>query len=109
MLAGLRRWLRRKQYQFEVTFGIYMHTAWEKFAIYSVLFLLCGLAFIAAILYLPHHVSSLAGRAWYYIRGEDGDAAEARALVRDVSAAVQRPSAAAVRLREAIGSLDKEL
>lgn len=33
VLAGLRRWLYRKQYHFEVTFGVYMHTAWEKFAI----------------------------------------------------------------------------
>ncbi|RDA95838.1 hypothetical protein CP533_5128 [Ophiocordyceps camponoti-saundersi (nom. inval.)] len=70
-LVDARRWLHRKQYQFEVTFGVYMHTAWEKFAIYSVVFLLFGLAFIAAILYLPHHIFRLAGRAWYYLQGDD--------------------------------------
>ncbi|RDA83313.1 hypothetical protein CP532_6561 [Ophiocordyceps camponoti-leonardi (nom. inval.)] len=74
-LVDARRWLHRKQYQFEVTFGVYMHTAWEKFAIYSVVFLLFGLAFIAAILYLPHHVFRLAGRAWYYLQGDDDELA----------------------------------
>jgi hypothetical protein len=28
------------------------------------------MTFIAAVLYLPHHVTLLAGRAWYYIKGE---------------------------------------
>lgn len=97
VLAGLRRWLHRKQYHFEVTFGVYMHTPWEKFAIYSILFLLCGLTFIAAILYLPHHVFILAGRAWYYIRGEDIDvAASARDAVRDMSTGVLSSSSDAL-------------
>ncbi|KAF4512908.1 hypothetical protein G6O67_000237 [Ophiocordyceps sinensis] len=112
VLAGLRRWLYRKQYHFEVTFGVYMHTAWEKFAIYSVLFLLCGLAFIAAILYLPHHVAILAGRAWYYIKGEDIDvAASAREAVREMSASVLNDAlpTAAARARDVLGAVDKEL
>lgn len=32
MLASFRKWLQRKQLQFEVTFAIYMFTPWEKFA-----------------------------------------------------------------------------
>ncbi|PHH59246.1 hypothetical protein CDD81_3526 [Ophiocordyceps australis] len=111
LLAGLRRWLHRKQYLFEVTFGVYMYTPWEKFAVYSILFLLCGLAFIAAILYLPHHIFTLAGRAWYYIKGDDIDvAASARHVVKEITASVlseSRPTAA--RVSEALGALDKEL
>lgn len=78
----------------------------------SILFLLFSLAFIAAILYLPHHVSILAGRAWYYIRGEDIDvAASAREAVQDISASVINSEAVptAVRVQEALVSVDKEL
>lgn len=32
LLAGCRRWLHRKQYQFETTFCVYIFTPWEKFA-----------------------------------------------------------------------------
>lgn len=47
----------------------------------SIVFLLFSLTSIAAILYLPHHISLLAGRAWYYINGETIDIA---ASARDV-------------------------
>lgn len=51
----------------------------------SIVFLLFSLTFIAAVLYLPHHVSILAGRCWYYINGESIDvAASAREAVREV-------------------------
>ncbi|POR36438.1 Uncharacterized protein TPAR_03356, partial [Tolypocladium paradoxum] len=112
MLAGFRRWLQRKQYHFEVTLSVYMFTPWEKFAFYSILFLLFSLAFIAAILYLPHHVSILAGRAWYYIQGEDiGVAASAREAVKGISAGVLSGEAVptAVRVKEALRTVDKEL
>ncbi|KHN95816.1 uncharacterized protein MAM_06428 [Metarhizium album ARSEF 1941] len=83
--AECQRWLRRKQYTFEVTFALNMFRSWEKSVIYSVLFLLCSMTFIAAVLYLPHHVTILAGRAWYYIKGEHINvAASAREAVRDV-------------------------
>ncbi|KZZ90000.1 hypothetical protein AAL_07508 [Moelleriella libera RCEF 2490] len=68
--ADCRRWLRQKQYTFEVTFALNMFRSWEKSIIYSVLFLLISMTLIAAILYLPHHITVLAGRAWYYIKGE---------------------------------------
>jgi hypothetical protein len=42
----------------------------------SILFLLFSLTFIAAVLYLPHHISILSGRAWYYINGEHIDVGE---------------------------------
>ncbi|KMQ81368.1 hypothetical protein RF55_26562, partial [Lasius niger] len=77
----------------------------------SVLFLLSGLAFIAAILSLPHHVFTLAGRAWYYIKGEHIDvAASARDAVKEMSASVLNEALpTAVRVKEALGSVDKEL
>ncbi len=82
----------------------------------SILFLLCGLAFIAAILYLPHHVSILAGRAWYYIKGEHIDvAASAREAVREMSAGVLHDTlpttttAAVAVVKETLATIDKEL
>lgn len=49
------------------------------------MFLLFSLTFIAAVLYLPHHITILAGRVWYYINGESIDvAASARGAVREV-------------------------
>ncbi|KAJ6438512.1 hypothetical protein O9K51_09105 [Purpureocillium lavendulum] len=114
-LVTFRRWLHRKQYHFEVTMSVYMFTPWEKFAFYSILFLLCSLAFIAAVLYLPHHISTLAGRAWYYIKGEHIDvAASAREVVKEMSASVLSGEGAvapptAVGVKEALGTLEKEL
>ncbi|PNY24971.1 Uncharacterized protein TCAP_05100, partial [Tolypocladium capitatum] len=111
-LGGFRRWLQRKQYHFEVTLSVYMFTPWEKFAFYSILFLLFSLAFIAAILYLPHHVSILAGRAWYYIQGEDIDVvASAREAAKEISAGVLSGEAlpTAARVQGAFVTADKEL
>ena len=72
----------------------------------SVLFLLFSLAFIAAILYLPHHVSILTGRAWYYINGEHIDvAATAREAVKDIS---DKLNATDGLLAKAAGALAKE-
>ncbi|KPM34675.1 hypothetical protein AK830_g11893 [Neonectria ditissima] len=101
LFGSFRRWLSLKQYQLEVTFSVYMFTPWEKFffnngradhplhppSLGSLVFLLFSLTFIAACLYLPHHISFLLGRAWYYINGEHIDVAEAaREVVRDMSA-----------------------
>lgn len=53
----------------------------------SIMFLLVSLTFIAAILYLPHHVSILSGRVWYYINGDHIDVvASARAAVEHIVA-----------------------
>ncbi|KAM3533923.1 hypothetical protein MY4038_002801 [Beauveria bassiana] len=83
--AQFTKWLRKKQIQIEVTFAVYMFTPWEKFAFYSIVFLLFSLTFIAAVLYLPHHITVLAGRVWYYINGDSIDvAASARGAIREV-------------------------
>ncbi|KFH40251.1 hypothetical protein ACRE_090890 [Hapsidospora chrysogenum ATCC 11550] len=71
-----QQWLQRKLYHFELSLSVYMMTPGEKFAFYSILFLLCGLTCIAMVLYLPHHISFLVGRAWYYINGEHIDVGE---------------------------------
>ncbi|KAH6611178.1 hypothetical protein Trco_001198 [Trichoderma cornu-damae] len=78
---SLKSLVQRKMLQIDVTFGTYLFTPMEKFAYYSIVFLLFSLTSIAAILYLPHHISLLAGRAWYYINGETIDIA---ASARDV-------------------------
>lgn len=36
----------------------------------SFVFLLLSLTAIATILYLPHHIMFLVGRAWFYIHGD---------------------------------------
>jgi hypothetical protein len=105
--AQFTKWLRKKQIQIEVTFAVYMFTPWEKFAFCtssrlgldivissltrnppltdSIVFLLFSLTFIAAVLYLPHHITVLAGRVWYYINGDSIDvAASARGAIREV-------------------------
>jgi len=69
-LDKFSRWLRLKQYQFEVTFCIYIFTYTEKFIIYSMVFLLFSMIFIAMTLYLPRHIAFLIDRAYFYVRGE---------------------------------------
>ncbi|KAI1099874.1 hypothetical protein F4804DRAFT_66444 [Jackrogersella minutella] len=74
-LQRFGRWLRLKQYQIEVTFGVYMFTPTEKFAFWSVVFLLCSLLTIATVLYLPQHVLFILHRAWFYVNGGDSGVA----------------------------------
>ncbi|CAM1508309.1 Fc.00g051570.m01.CDS01 [Cosmosporella sp. VM-42] len=98
MFGSLRRWLSLKQYQLEVTFSVYMFTPWEKFFFSSLVFLLFSLTFIAACLYLPHHISFLISRAWYYINGEHIDVAEAaREVVKEISASALHETGTVVR------------
>lgn len=55
----------------------------------SIVFLLFSLTFIAAILYLPHHISFLISRAWYYMHGEHIDVAvSAKEVVKEMSQGV---------------------
>ena len=55
----------------------------------SIVFLLFSLTFIAAILYLPHHISFLISRAWYYMHGEHIDVAvSAKEAVKEMSQGV---------------------
>jgi hypothetical protein len=59
--------------------------------------LLFSLTSIAAILYLPHHISLLAGRAWYYINGETIDIAAFARNVLDGALGASKGAAAVVR------------
>lgn len=44
------------------------------------------------VLYLPHHISFLLGRAWYYINGEHIDVGE---VVKEMSVSVLHETATA--------------
>ncbi|ORY71611.1 uncharacterized protein BCR38DRAFT_404677 [Pseudomassariella vexata] len=70
-LQSLGRWLRLKQYQIEVTFGVYIFTPIEKFVFWSVVFLLFSLTIIATMLYLPQHIVFVLNRALFYAYGDD--------------------------------------
>ncbi|KAL1854786.1 hypothetical protein Daus18300_011382 [Diaporthe australafricana] len=94
---SLTKWLSLKIYQVEVTFSVYIFTPLEKFIFWSVVFLLFSLTAIATILYLPHHIMFLAGRAWFYIHGDSAvEAARetARNLAAAAAAATTTPAAA---------------
>lgn len=70
------------------------------------------MTFIAAVLYLPHHITILAGRAWYYIKGEHINvAASAREVVQEVSKSVVSEAVPTVEaIRDAlVGVVEKEL
>ncbi|EME47882.1 hypothetical protein DOTSEDRAFT_123261 [Dothistroma septosporum NZE10] len=66
----LVKWLQKKNYQYEVTFSLYMLTPTEKFVFNSVLFLTLSMVLIATIVYLPGHVKFLTLRAYYYMSGD---------------------------------------
>ncbi|RYP12784.1 hypothetical protein DL765_007162 [Monosporascus sp. GIB2] len=109
----LGRWLRLKQYQIEVTFGVYMFTPVEKFVFWSVVFLLFGLFVIACILYLPQHIVFIANRAWFYVSGGDmassGSSVVAVNNKDGVSLSVSGTAAAAKAAKETIESIAREL
>ncbi|POS77636.1 hypothetical protein DHEL01_v203972 [Diaporthe helianthi] len=98
---SLTKWLSLKLYQVEVTFSVYIFTPLEKFIFWSFVFLLFSLTAIATILYLPHHIMFLAGRAWFYIHG-DSAAEAARETARSLAekaataAATTTPAAKAI-------------
>lgn len=67
----------------------------------SVVFLLFSLTAIATILYLPHHIMFLAGRAWFYIHGDSaveaaGETARSLAAAAAAAAAATTPTAKAI-------------
>ncbi|CAJ2508023.1 Uu.00g092090.m01.CDS01 [Anthostomella pinea] len=85
LLQRFGRWLSLKQYQIEVTFGVYMFTPTEKFIFWSVVFLLFSLTTIAVILYLPQHLLFILNRGWFYVSGGDeGSATDIAAVSKDV-------------------------
>ncbi|KAI7780011.1 hypothetical protein LA080_000120 [Diaporthe eres] len=98
---SLTKWLSLKIYQVEVTFSVYIFTPLEKFIFWSVVFLLFSLTAIATILYLPHHIMFLAGRAWFYIHGDSaveaaGETARSLAAAAAAAAAATTPTAKAI-------------
>jgi len=68
--TNLVKWLQKKNYQYEVTFALYMLTPTEKFIFNSILFLTFSLFTIACVLYLPDHVVTMSRRAYYYFAGD---------------------------------------
>ncbi|KAF2478843.1 hypothetical protein BDY17DRAFT_328356 [Neohortaea acidophila] len=68
---GLARWLQKKNYQYEVTFALYMLTPTEKFIFNSILFLTLSMLTTACCVYLPSHILLISRRAYYYFAGGD--------------------------------------
>ncbi|KAL7625655.1 hypothetical protein AAE478_004875 [Parahypoxylon ruwenzoriense] len=107
-LQRFGRWLRLKQYQIEVTFGVYMFTPTEKFAFWSVVFLLCSLIVIAVVLYLPQHVLFIIHRAWFYVNG--GESGLASNLVAVKKGALSLATSSTTKtLAETAESMSREL
>ncbi|KAK7953975.1 hypothetical protein PG988_014669 [Apiospora saccharicola] len=114
MAQSVARWFRLKQYQIEVTFGVYIFTPIEKFVFWSVVFLLFSLTFIATILYLPQHMVLLYNRAWFYVHGDDNSGVDGvlgglakGALQKTVEALTSTSSADGSG--ETLGSIVREL
>lgn len=63
------RWLQVKNYQYEVTFSLYMLTRTEKIIFNIILVILFSLLITAASMYLPNHVALIYNRIWYYVHG----------------------------------------
>ncbi|KAK0828782.1 hypothetical protein LTR03_016446 [Friedmanniomyces endolithicus] len=89
--TNLVKWLQKKNYQYEVTFSLYMLTPTEKFVFNSILFLTISMLSTACILYLPDHVVEVSRGGYYYFAGDAppehlGEvAAKASEAVRDAA------------------------
>ncbi|TPX40939.1 hypothetical protein SeLEV6574_g06323 [Synchytrium endobioticum] len=70
MLQGLRDWIRLKNYQYELTFGLYMLEGWEKATFNTVVLLLLTLIVYSAYSQLPHYVPALVRKTVYYMSGD---------------------------------------
>ncbi|KAL1974206.1 hypothetical protein VTN31DRAFT_5766 [Thermomyces dupontii] len=64
------QWLRLKNYQYEVTFALYMLTPVEKFIFNSLVLSLFTLFCLAAYIYLPDHVAAVYGHIHYYLTAD---------------------------------------
>ncbi|KAI0193925.1 hypothetical protein EV127DRAFT_405547 [Xylaria flabelliformis] len=75
------RWLSLKQYQIEVTFGVYMFTPTEKFIFFltSPLFLVRRIPTLRHGLHrhhpLPATILFIINRAWFYVNGGENSGA----------------------------------
>jgi len=63
--------IRRKRYQYEVTFALYMLTPTEKLIFDSIVTMLLTLLLVGIYVYLPEHVKRVTSRAIYYYAGDD--------------------------------------
>ncbi|KAK6344213.1 hypothetical protein TWF696_007855 [Orbilia brochopaga] len=68
---SITTFIRRKVYQFEVTFTSYMLTSTEKIVFNTILFVFLGFLIAAITLYLPQHVQTIARRAYFYVVGDE--------------------------------------
>ncbi|KAI5804090.1 hypothetical protein DFH27DRAFT_459764, partial [Peziza echinospora] len=68
---SLIRLIKRKIYQYEVTYSLYMLTPMEKLIFNTFLFAFLGMLILAASLYLPQHIATIASRGWFYLLGDD--------------------------------------
>ncbi|WEW61527.1 hypothetical protein PRK78_007017 [Emydomyces testavorans] len=71
ILTSFVRWVRLKNYQYEVTFALYMLTPMEKFIFNSLVLLVISMFLTAAYIYLPNHIVTVCQHAWYYYTGGD--------------------------------------
>ncbi|OAT09502.1 hypothetical protein BDBG_05264 [Blastomyces gilchristii SLH14081] len=70
IITSFIRWLRLKNYQYEVTISLYMLTPIEKFVFNTLLLLITSMLLAAAYVYLPDHVTTVSKRIWYYWAGD---------------------------------------
>ncbi|KAF3922693.1 hypothetical protein ABW21_db0204650 [Orbilia brochopaga] len=68
---SIATFIRRKVYQFEVTFTSYMLTSTEKIIFNTILFTFLGFLIAAITLYLPQHAQTIARRAYFYVVGDE--------------------------------------
>lgn len=64
------RWLRLKNYQYEVTFSLYMLTPMEKLVFNTLLLSFFSMSVVAAYIYLPDHVTAIYSHIYYYWAGD---------------------------------------
>ncbi|KZZ87504.1 hypothetical protein AAP_05587 [Ascosphaera apis ARSEF 7405] len=95
LLDSFIRWCKRKNYQYEVTFAIYMLTPTEKCIFNTLVLTLFTLLITATYIYLPNSLCSFWQNALYYLLGE-------------VSAASSSAAATASSMASSIANSTKE-
>jgi len=96
-------WLQRKRYHYETTLALYMLTPTEKFIFNSILFLLLSLLSIAAFLYLPEHISTIAARVFYYCFGDDSSSSSYGGMKPTIDVAAAAVGKSGQHVRQVLG------
>ncbi|KAK4168054.1 hypothetical protein QBC43DRAFT_310747 [Cladorrhinum sp. PSN259] len=96
-LEKFSKWIQLKIYQLEVTLAVYMFTPAEKAVLDSLLFLVTALTCFATVLYLPHHLCFIVGRAWFYMHGDAAEGAVRAALSGVATTKLAESTAAIIR------------